>query len=51
MAWNSSDKLYIWINDIDYDYDGGLGLSSVDNPPSPVEGSFSRSCKVNSEHS
>ena len=48
-AWTLSDRLYIWKND--YDYDGGLGLSSVDNPPSPVEGSFSRSCKVNSEHS
>jgi hypothetical protein len=30
------------------DYDGGPGLSSVDNPPSPVEGSFNRSCKVSS---
>jgi hypothetical protein len=30
------------------DYDGGLGLSSVDNPPSPVAGSFNRSCKVSS---
>ena len=24
----------------DQDYDGGLGLSSVDNPPNPVEGSL-----------
>jgi len=28
----------------DQDYDGGLGLSSVDNPPNPVEGSLNWSC-------
>jgi len=32
-------------------YDGGLGLSSVDNPPSPVAGSFNRSYEVSSEYS